>query len=755
MPHFLQLVLLVLHKELNLDYGVILTHLLDSEYDVEPYSYDALDAIKVTFDVKGKGRVVLVHLCLDEITQLPNFYMMHPEEFGLLAHVNASPRFSDLGSICVNQLDSVSINYERPELAFEESIKRHVKLLRSLITDKDFNSSELLREFKTNWLIRAVGLNNERSQTLYCSTHDTHCRELRIYKPKMKDTIMSLPASFVAIPEAELSPSISNFFGIEARQQHQNSFCCVVPLSVINPSIPEDSSGLKLWLFEALQNLPIDAKTELEKNLFSHRAKEFWLVFNTETPSGIAWFGLKLSLDKKKAFPSSEEKLQPWKIEAVSIENFNKELMLPRSGANFLLNDRRVLLVGCGSVGSEVAHKLGSSGIGRIEISDPDKFTTSNYYRHTLEGYKTDWPKSLAVALQLREKFPWIEANGSSSRLLEYREKEILNQYDLIIVAIGNPTHERLFHDYLAKTNTQIPVIYTWLEGYGVGGHAVIDIPGRTGCLRCAYVEPTTGRRGLASNLNFIEPNQNVVKNYAGCGEMFIPYGANSSAQTALIATDLAINFLNGKLTESKKVSWKGDSNDAVREGLKLSERYKTFDSSLVKLPLRHILCDICQPKSMITYESDCGRQLFLPKHLNDELSTYKQVAPDSLESAGLLIGYYNQNGDAFIDKFTTPNSSDIRTRTTFKLDSKAHQAEVNFAYKASEHLLGYIGTWHTHPQSKPTPSQVDKNDWKTHVGENEDRTLFFIVVGTNEIHAYMIINNKVTRMRVIKEEIE
>lgn len=744
-----------LHKELRLDYGNILTYFLDSEYDVEPYTYSGYDAITVSFDVNGKKRVTLVHICQRELTQLPHFYLMHPGEFGLLAHVIPCPVFEDLSSICVNQLDSVSINYERPELAFKESIKRHVELLRLLITDKNFNRLELLREFKTNWLIRTRAMHNGTRQTLYCNTQSANFNRLCIYRPKVKDSVMSLPASFVAIPDAGLSPNIARFFSMKERQQHHNSVCYVVPFGVIDPNIPNESNGLKLWLLEALHNLPKDIKAQAEKSLFAHRSKEFWLVLNIETPSGVAWFGLKLSLDKKKSFPLNEEKIKPWKIEAVFIENFNKELMLPRSGANVLLNDKNVLLVGCGSVGSEVAHKLGSAGIGRIDISDPDKFTTSNYYRHTLEGYKTDWPKSLAVASQLQDKFPWIEANYFETKLLDYRKKNLLDQYDLIVIAIGNPTHERLFHEYLVNTNAQIPVIYTWLEGYGIGGHAVIDIPGQPGCLRCAYVEPETGVRGLASNLNFIEPNQNVVKNYAGCGEMFIPYGANSSAQTALIAMDLAINYLNGKITESKKISWKGDSYEAEKEDLKLTERYRIFDSSLVKLPLRHILCDVCQSSSMITFGSECGKRLFLPNNLHNELSTYRQIAPDSLESAGLLVGYYNQNGEALIDKFTEPKASDNRTRTTYKLDPEAHQSEIDFAYKASDHRVGYIGTWHTHPQNIPVPSTEDKQDWETHVEENQDRTLFFIVVGIKETHAYMATNKEIIKMHMIEQAVE
>jgi hypothetical protein len=52
----------------------------------------------------------------------------------------------------VNVPDAVSVNFECPELAFEESLKRHVSLLSQALTDSEWNTKELLREFEAGWL---------------------------------------------------------------------------------------------------------------------------------------------------------------------------------------------------------------------------------------------------------------------------------------------------------------------------------------------------------------------------------------------------------------------------------------------------------------------------------------------------------------------------------------------------------------------------------------------------------------------------
>ncbi len=735
-----------------MNYATVLEYFLDSEFEVQPSSHSDLDTISVSVEIEG-SLMTLVHFCINELQQLPQFYLEDYASFGVLAHVLPSQSFEGLGNICVNHLDSVSVNFERPELAFEESIRRHIKLLRMLITDPKFNQSELLREFSTNWYANTNSLRGSSPKTLYCTSRVTNFTQLDIYQPTQTDSVMSIPASFTALPHEGNDQDVARFLKMKSRQRRKDAAGCILPLQSIDPIIPRNGDGLKAWLLKAIQNLAPEIKGRAERELFSIRVKEFWLVLNVVTPSGKAWAGVKLYLDKKRAFPLTSEKMKPWKIEPIFVEAFNKELMLPRSGANLSLDSKKVLLFGCGSVGSEIAHKLGAAGIGRIDIVDPDCFSTSNIYRHTLDGDKTNWPKSLAVGLQLQKKFPWLKVGSCCDSLLDYRKRTTLSAYDLVIIAIGVPTHERLFHDYLVKLDVKVPVIYSWLEGYGIGGHAVLDIPHQSGCLRCAYVEPSSGIRGLASNLNFIEPDQNVVKNYAGCGEMFIPYGAISSTQTALLAADLAVGYLEGKLAESRKVSWKGDSADAEREGLNLTRRYQTFTSSLKKLPLRHPLCDVCQPREFITYKSKCGKLFHLPQTLNEELCSYRQEKSTSVESAGLLIGYYNQNGEVLIDTFTTPKASDQRTRTTFKLDAQAHQAEIDEAYIASDQLLGYVGTWHTHPQDLPLPSIPDKTDWRTHEHDNPDRPLFFIVVGIKKTSVYTLSKGEIIELSIVSEE--
>jgi integrative and conjugative element protein (TIGR02256 family) len=729
----------------NLNYELIFSYFLDSDFDVEPITLFDNDALSVSFEV-GSEIVTIVHICVREITKLPQFFLVDSHKFGRLAHVIPVPDKDNIGSICVNEQDSVSINFEKPELVFEESIKRHIALLTSLIHYPKFNDDELLREFNTNWELNNRALLGDNLRTLYCEPKKNVLELFQVYKPVHESPFMNLPSSWIAIAKNDDHLNVDLFFNKKERQINKEVIACVLPLQSVETNLPSNLEQLKDWLCDTF--LRIDKKIQefFTSKLLVQRAKEFWLIFNVETPSGISWFGIRLVNDSKKPFPNTVDKMHSWSFKPLFVEIFNKDLLMPRSGAKKTLDSKKILLVGAGSVGSELADKLGAMGIGHLDITDPDAFTTSNLYRHTLNRQYISCPKSLAVKWQLESKYPWIKVGNYIGRLLDYRQHDILNSYDLIIIAIGSPTHERIFHDYVAKNRLRIPTIYTWLEGYGVGGHAVLDIPNKKGCLRCAYVDPENGSRGLASNLNFLQSDQNIVKNYAGCGEMFIPYGAMSSAQTALIAGDLAMNYLDGKLIESTKVSWKGSDDDAKNEGLKFTKRYDFFSSSLQKQPLYHPLCDVCNDEEVLLFKKGKCR-VVLPRSLENQLIEFKQNNLSDCESAGLLIGHVKSNGDIWVNKITKPKEQDIRTRAYFKLDADSHQDELNDIYTRSDQLLGYLGTWHTHPQNIPTPSGLDISDWKKHCNENVDRPLIFVVVGLKQVSIYMIESEEVVEL--------
>ena len=245
-------------------------------------------------------------------------------------------------------------------------------------------------------------------------------------------------------------------------------------------------------------------------------------------------------------------------------------------------------------MGSEIAHRIASTGVGKITISDPDFFDEDNLYRHTLSVPNIGLYKSYCVAIDLRRKFPWIDADGIYQRLEDFVDIDALDRFDVIVVAIGSPTVERAFHDFAVRKGVTAPIINTWVEAHGVGGHATLDIPASKGCLRCAYVNPVDLSRGLASNLNFLAPNQDITVTHGGCGQQYLPYSGIAAGYTATMAADLAARYLEGSVSESSKISWLGDAETAQAQGFTMTHRYQHFSKPLKVLQLYNKECDVC-----------------------------------------------------------------------------------------------------------------------------------------------------------------
>lgn len=551
---------------------------------------DKSSFLTVSVDVAGRS-ITLIHYFPERIRKLPQFALKAVSDYEMLAHV-LPVNGTDLGQVCVNAPDSVSINFEVPELAYEASLERHISLLTKAITDPEWNRAELIREFRTNWdlLCSRAGTAKELLYIAYDPDSEDEC----LIKSPVPESSYGISSHFLGLGSEQAAIKAYGGFRDVLRwgKRAASGKTVVLELEDLSPA-PVDPATLKDWYLAAFDHLSPKSRALLDR-IKGHKSKTHWLVFTSQTPAGRMWCALRLSSKIKSKLPILIDDCESWKIHAIPVRSMDKGSIVPRGGGHMDLTEKSVLLVGCGSVGSELSHRLASTGIGSITLSDPDKFSQDNLYRHTLSIIDIELDKTFSLAFDLRRKYPWIRVEHNNKRLEELTDIEQLNQYDLIIVAIGSPTIERQFSQITADKGVTTPILNVWLEAYGIGGHATLDLPKSRGCLMCAYVDPDDFSRGLVSNLNFLAPNQDVTVSHGGCGNLFMPYSAIASNYTATMAADLAVRYMSGNIRYSSKVSWKGDSQEAERQGLAVTPRYHQFDDSFNVLPLKHPECDIC-----------------------------------------------------------------------------------------------------------------------------------------------------------------
>lgn len=567
----------------------ICAHLVGAGYDA--CLSDDETEITIAFSA-GARECSLVHKFPDRVIALPKFGLVEPETFGSLAHVTVNPT-SPVGDVCIADAASISVNTDVPELAYEAAVERHVGLLTRMIENPDYNRQELLREFHSNWELLCAK-SGEASDDLYVVTDQPDVESLQVRAPRRKSGVILRDKHVALADDVVASKHLESFRRCadwESRSPEGKGV--LLNLTGVEPA-PTDPEKLKPWYLSALGRVDSLGRRTLDR-LKYQQGKGFWLVFSATTVGGIAMFAIRFRSAKRGCLPQRMDDVADWSLIPFNVHSLSREALVPRGGGDLALADKSVLLVGCGSVGSALAQRMTSVGLGRLTIADPDAFSENNLYRHTLSLNDIGQNKSAAVAVQLKLRHPWANVSWAPRRLETFCDAQVLAQFDLVLVAIGSPTVERVFANDLRVNRIATPVLNCWVEAYGVGGHAVLGIPGKKGCLHCAYVDPETSGRGLASNLNFLAPNQDVTLTHGGCGIQFLPYSGIAASYTATMTADLAVKFLEGDISEPSRVSWKGSAVEAERAGFRVTYRYRHFKKSLCVLPLHNSDCDLCE----------------------------------------------------------------------------------------------------------------------------------------------------------------
>lgn len=110
---------------------------------------------------------------------------------------------------------------------------------------------------------------------------------------------------------------------------------------------------------------------------------------------------------------------------------------------------------------------------------------------------------------------------------------------------------------------------------------------------------------------------------------------------------------------------------------------------------------------------------------------SFRQVSLASKEAGGILLGY-RRGPHLEVLGVTMPHPNDVRGRHHFQRKDAAHQTIATAQWHESDGHIHYLGEWHTHPEPDPTPSSIDRREWKK-LATIQSHPLLFIIVGTSQ----------------------
>ena len=171
----------------------------------------------------------------------------------------------------------------------------------------------------------------------------------------------------------------------------------------------------------------------------------------------------------------------------------------------------RVLIVGCGALGTAQAEALARAGVGTVRLADRDFVESSNLQRQTMfteRDAHERLPKAIACAKHLREINSEITVEAEIVDANHSNIERLIGDCDVVLDGTDNFSTRYLINDACVKHNVN------WIYGAAVGSYGVTMTirPHESPCLRCIFPEaPPAASAATCDTAGVIMPIISVV----------------------------------------------------------------------------------------------------------------------------------------------------------------------------------------------------------------------------------------------------
>jgi adenylyltransferase/sulfurtransferase len=235
-------------------------------------------------------------------------------------------------------------------------------------------------------------------------------------------------------------------------------------------------------------------------------------------------------------------------------DRYNRQRILPQIGQSGQqrLSEARVLLIGCGALGSTLAELLVRAGVGFMRLVDRDLVELSNLQRQVLfdeQDAQRQMPKSVAAAQRLARinstvKIEPIVADAHAANLPALADIGQQRPVDLILDGADNVAVRYLINDLAVQQG----ISWIYAGCVETGGRVMSIVPGGTACLRCLFPQPPAAQQlPTCDTAGVLGPAAVAVAALAAAAAMRLLVGAGPLPR-GLICLDL----------------WTGESRDLI-----------------------------------------------------------------------------------------------------------------------------------------------------------------------------------------------
>ena len=239
-----------------------------------------------------------------------------------------------------------------------------------------------------------------------------------------------------------------------------------------------------------------------------------------------------------------------YSVEPICSKRVDYYYLCEQIGNDTSILDKKVLLIGAGSMGSYVAKEIVKAGICNLTIYDSDTVEDENLLRHRVSGFWTGSSKIFSLKWEMEHLHPEIHVNAVNKDIDEVLLREEMEKHDLIIFTVGNSDVQLAANRVLKQEKCSKNVLYVWLEAGGTNSHILFVDYSKRGCFECLFTDEYGNATNNKANVvaeDVVE--KNTVKN--GCGATRVKYGTAILLRTTSVLLNVIQKVFGKEMEEN------------------------------------------------------------------------------------------------------------------------------------------------------------------------------------------------------------
>lgn len=352
--------------------------------------------------------------------------------------------------------------------------------------------------------------------------------------------------------------------------------CVYIPLNNVISFIPQNAYQMNL----AIKNNS-DYFSEYASYTTKNYSKKCIVVFSLPSNSKIICGFINPRIPQVNGYRKGHSPLlyafsqnKHIEYEKISVYNASQERLFARGGNGLTSSNKKICIIGCGSVGSNIADAFSNCGINRFTLIDNEILTVDNIARHICGFQHIGMTKTEAVKDIISAHNPNIICDLKQENANKVLEKhiELFELCDLIISTTASSTLEYHLISKFNEGKINKPVVIMWVEPYSVCGHAIIlnkpqDVFNELFDEKLSFIESVVAN-----------PDQ-YLKREAGCQSTYMPY---SGLNVKIFVSTFVKEYISGSFESDKNYHfiWAGDIENS--NGVEINEYWKILKNNSV-----------------------------------------------------------------------------------------------------------------------------------------------------------------------------